>query len=71
MSQVNVSIILTPEFQHEAGVTGPNFVDVEDYGIEPEGVYVSTKQQDDKEAAMYFYPMHTVARVKRVVVGAE
>jgi hypothetical protein len=64
MSEKNVSIILTPQFQAEAGVKGPNFIDVEDVLIDEAGVYVWAKEQEDKEAAMYFYPTHTVARVK-------
>lgn len=61
--KVNVSIIFRKEFQDQSGVTGPNFLDVDDYGIEPEGIYVSTKA-GAAPAAMYFYPMHTIARVK-------
>lgn len=67
-SKINVSIILTHSAQVESGCKGPDFIDVEDYGIEPEGIYVTTK---DKNSPMYFYPMSQVARVKRTIIEQE
>jgi hypothetical protein len=60
-----VSIIITPEMQKSAGVLGPVFDEVLGTTIDELGVHVVVKDHvHTDQTVRYFYPTHSVARVK-------
>lgn len=59
-----VSIILTPKYQHESGVKGPNFEEVKGVYSSEIGFHVVCDDLNTGEKVEYIYPVHTIARIK-------
>lgn len=59
-----VSAIFTPKFQEQAKCTGPVFETVDGAHISQAGLHVQCNDLNTNETVGYFYPMHTLARVK-------
>jgi hypothetical protein len=60
-----VTIHFTKEFKEQAQCDGPVFQSASAVRLNQLGVEVFTTEKDDPEQEVaYFYPMHTIARVK-------